>query len=102
MLSFSARQIRYSCILKSDVMNVTVLACVVGLVFMVKYVYVYSEWAGTKDSALWMLSLINIGVFWQRFVVENIQRTVYLNLHTVCGSDWFCHTQVWQCSSSEC
>lgn len=49
LLSFSARQIMYSCILKSDVKNVTVFARVVVLVF-----------EGREGGfAQWMLSHLN-------------------------------------------
>lgn len=48
----------YSCILKRDVMNVTLFACVVGLVFMVQVHRVYTcacfDWGreGIKDAPL--------------------------------------------------
>lgn len=68
-------------------MNVTVFACVVGLVFMVKCVCVFRVvgWGGTKDSAQWMPSYINRGAFWQRLVGENIQCTVDLKLWACMG-----------------
>lgn len=72
----------YSCILKSDVvMNVTVFACVVGLLFMVKCVFVVGvgDGGGYKGFST-VDALIQIKSQSHRLMDENIQCLVYLNL----------------------
>ena len=85
LLSFSARQIMYSCIPKSDVMNVTVFACVVLFLWWRVCVCVFGVEVGCKGFGT-VDSLYSCG-FWQRLIGE-VYNVLYLNIqrHTVCGS----------------